>query len=538
MPTGAQLLAWAEANPVLAIGAGVLALAAGALAVVLVVRLLRAAGRSGRTLVQKTHQRWGIEDLLTVAGAGIATGVSAQGMWRFAEDVLGLDGPLRLLLFAFIEIAVITSAVRARRNMREKFSAGIDGIAVWALTSLSAVLSAMDARSFPEAVFRLAAPLVAAWLWERGMQVERQRSGGSKRVAWRFTFSRLLVVLGLADPTDRNAGEMAVHRYITTVAKRAKQLRMLPEDATRKRRRALARLDRATDRAVEYARLADDPELVAKLMRQLAVMFGTADLAQVPVRSPWLPAPESRAKTVPVVIRQASRRLDVPAPQESTPAPAAPEVTVERTNDDDAQVARLLAALRAPAPALTGHGSLGAPSGVQASGRLRVNRSHDDPQTALMTGHGSPDAPTGDQGNGSGPGHAPAGDPAVTGHGSADDWGHDVQTSATRTVTTTVTAPPTPVIFREPAPVPSDDPTHAHGHHIEDDSSQADSVAAHVRATVAEMGVDLFTVTPKEIMTRFERAGIPAKLDTIRSSLRRERARVAETTPAPLTGSV
>ncbi|MFD9950652.1 hypothetical protein ACFWX0_58365, partial [Nonomuraea sp. NPDC059022] len=95
-----------------------------------------------------------VEDLLTIVAACIATGVSAQGMWRFSGDVLGLVGPLRLLLFAFIEVAIITSAVRARRNMRENFSAGIDGIAVWALTCLTAVLSSMDARSLPEAIFR------------------------------------------------------------------------------------------------------------------------------------------------------------------------------------------------------------------------------------------------------------------------------------------------------------------------------------------------------------------------------------------------
>src|SRR5690606_7222516 len=138
------------------------------------------------------------EDILTIVAACIATGVSAQGMWRFSGDVLGFDGPLRLLLFAFIEVAVITSAVRARRNMRENYSAGIDGVAVWALTSLSAVLSSLDARSPAEALFRLAAPLVAAWLWERGMAIERHRITGTKRINWRITPERILVRLGLA----------------------------------------------------------------------------------------------------------------------------------------------------------------------------------------------------------------------------------------------------------------------------------------------------------------------------------------------------
>jgi hypothetical protein len=93
-------------------------------------------------------------DALTLAAAGIATCVAAQRMWRFFGDVLRFSGPLRVLLFAFIELAVLASAVRARATMREFGSAGVDGAAVWALTGLSAVLSAMDSRSVPEALFR------------------------------------------------------------------------------------------------------------------------------------------------------------------------------------------------------------------------------------------------------------------------------------------------------------------------------------------------------------------------------------------------
>ncbi|HEY9524857.1 MAG TPA: hypothetical protein VIR33_16590, partial [Thermopolyspora sp.] len=171
----------------------------------LAVLALRVALRTAIRVVRDFATSRPSEDILTIVAASIATGVSAQGMWRFSGDVLGFDGPLRLLLFAFIEVAVITSAVRARRNMRENYSAGIDGIAVWALTSLSAVLSSMDARSPAEALFRLAAPLVAAWLWERGMAIERHRITGRSRIHWRLTPERMLVRLGLAEVSDRTA---------------------------------------------------------------------------------------------------------------------------------------------------------------------------------------------------------------------------------------------------------------------------------------------------------------------------------------------
>lgn len=250
-------------------------------------RLLRASGKAwtaGRAYLSSRS----IEDVLTVVAASIATGVSAQGMWRFAEDVLGLDGPLRLLLFAFIEVAIITSAVRARRNMRENFSAGIDGIAVWALTCLTAVLSSMDARSLPEAVFRLAAPLVAAWLWERGMAIERHRIRGTGRINWRLTPERIFVRLGLAEASDRTAGEVDTQRRLTRVALAAKRAKVLRDVGApqRKVRGALAKLDKVMDQAL--ARTGLDASMQERVRDQVAALYSTDKLMDVPADSAWV----------------------------------------------------------------------------------------------------------------------------------------------------------------------------------------------------------------------------------------------------------
>ncbi|MEU4224244.1 hypothetical protein AB0F17_08120 [Nonomuraea sp. NPDC026600] len=230
-----------------------------------------------------------IEDLLTVVAASIATGVSATGMWRFSGDVLGLDGPLRLLLFAFIEVAIITSAVRARRNMRENFSAGIDGIAVWALTCLTAVLSSMDARSAPEALFRLAAPLVAAWLWERGMAIERHRIRGTGRINWRLTPERVLMWLGLAEASDRTAGEVDAQRRLTRVALAIKRVKALRASGAseRKLRGALAKLDKAMDQAVAHARLAVDETRQEALLAQIDALYSTDALVKRQKVAKW-----------------------------------------------------------------------------------------------------------------------------------------------------------------------------------------------------------------------------------------------------------
>ncbi|WP_214111043.1 hypothetical protein [Acrocarpospora catenulata] len=293
MPPFDQLTAFVSANPVGAAILGVFALVAIFLALFGLRALYRALSRFVRQYVAPRPA----EDILTIVAASIATGVSAQGMWRFSGDVLGFDGPLRLLLFAFIEVAVITSAVRARRNMRENFSAGIDGIAVWALTGLSAVLSSMDARSLPEALFRLAAPLVAAWLWERGMAIERHRITGRPRIHWRLTPERVMVRLGIAEASDRTASEVDAHRRLTRVALAAKRARALRAAGAsdRRMRAALTKLDRAMDQAVEHTGLAHDAARQEALLSQIGALYNTSALIDLHPPVPWDPEePEPR----------------------------------------------------------------------------------------------------------------------------------------------------------------------------------------------------------------------------------------------------
>lgn len=240
-------------------------------------------------------------DLLTYAAAAIATGVSAQGMWHFFEVVFpGLPVPLRVALFAFIEIGMLASAVRARRNMRDSAeraktdplvrpSAGVDGTAVWVLTALTAVLSSLEAASPPEFIFRLAAPLVAAWLWERGMAIERQRITGRSRINWRLTPERLLVRLGLAEANDRTASEVDAHRRLTRVALAAKKAKALRDVGAKPKKvaRALARLDRAMDRAVEHTALSRDRVVMTALLDQVSTLYGAPRLLDLPGQAPW-----------------------------------------------------------------------------------------------------------------------------------------------------------------------------------------------------------------------------------------------------------
>jgi len=289
------------------------------------------------------------ENMLTLAAAGIATAVAAVGMWRFFGDVLHIGSVwLRGALFAFLEISLFVSAIRARRNLLddlelitarrraaeqavldatddagrrlattavarvsvERASTGVDGVAVWGLAALSGVFAAMDARSFAEAVFRVAAPLVAAWLWERGLAAERRRHRGTSRINWKLTPERVLVKLGMAEPTGRGVGEVDAARRKARLARHAYRLHMLIAARSRPRRIASAtrRLQREVEQANEHIGLASDPTVRADVRVHLAVLYqavtGTAPTAVADL-SAWSAAGTAPPTPVPAEIEEA-----------------------------------------------------------------------------------------------------------------------------------------------------------------------------------------------------------------------------------------
>lgn len=274
--TPADLITQIQGHPWLAVVLAVTALGAAA--------LLWAGWRALRKVGKPA-------DRLTVLAALIASGVAGSGMWQFFETELpGLPIALRVLFFGFIELAVLTSAVRARQNIRDGGTAGLDGAAVWALTCLSAVLSTLEASSFAIGVLRLATPFVAAWLWERGLAVERRARAGHTRetVYWRFTRERLLVRLGLAEPTDRGLSEVAAHRRITALAKAAHHAHTVTASWALRRWLAGRRLRKAMTAAIEHANLATDQARQRVLLSQIGALTHMSRLGATPAPAPWM----------------------------------------------------------------------------------------------------------------------------------------------------------------------------------------------------------------------------------------------------------
>lgn len=233
-----------------------------------------------------------LENKLTFLVAVIIAAICAQGMGRFFYDQLHFPIELVIVVGGVLELTAFTCALRARRNILDKNvgKAGVDGIAVWVVTALSGGFSAMDAGKPQVAVFRLVMPLLAAWLWERGMSIERRRVRGGSTIHWRVTPERILVALRIAEPSGRTASEVDAHRRLTRVAKAAAKVRALRRDEAWDWRIEFAqhRLERAMRSAVAHAGLAADPARQQALIAQLGSMYNADALADLTPDAPWV----------------------------------------------------------------------------------------------------------------------------------------------------------------------------------------------------------------------------------------------------------
>ena len=227
-----------------------------------------------------------VANLLTVVAAGLATAVSASGMWKFFTDILG-DSPVRYAFFWFIEVALFASALLARaRLLRDPTNAstGVDGIAVWVFACITASLSALDSDSFREMCLRLAAPLVAAWMWERALAAERNAHTGTttRRIHWTITLERVFVWLHLAEAQDRDVTDVDRGRRRARLGRARLNLYLLQGNATsaRRLRRAHNKVIRRAMQAAEHSSLAEIPHAAnerAAIQMYMATIYGIVD---------------------------------------------------------------------------------------------------------------------------------------------------------------------------------------------------------------------------------------------------------------------
>jgi len=274
-----NLTHWASANsPWSYIGVGVAALLTLVLlllAALLVSNAVRVAGRERR-----------ISALINQAGL-LATSVQATGMWKFFGTTMGLPGGFRVVLFGFMEIALLACALRARDNVERGEDAGIDWFLVVALALSSGVMSSTDAASAQEVLMRVLVSVVVALLWTRDLMAAKRkaRANGARRsgpVRWRITPERIFVWLRLADAIDTTvqgveAGRR-VSRYLRATDRAARSWRW-PWSSE-------ARADRARMRLTTHALMHGDP---TEVHEQLADSAFNDALRRLGIGAPQTP---------------------------------------------------------------------------------------------------------------------------------------------------------------------------------------------------------------------------------------------------------
>lgn len=324
IPNPAQFAAWAGRllDHPLPVAVGVLSTAVAALA--LVAYRSRRAGR----------QRMAVDRLMTFTGAVVATAVVGTGMWQFFGDVLHINNKAaRVALFAFFEIAMLASALRSRRfrldtarqqtqdDSRRKVD--VDGIAVWVLALLSGLFAATDQDSAAGAGLRIVAPLIAAWLWERGLagelrQFTRQRS---KRLHLRISVERVLVFLRIAEPAGRDIADVDRGRQLAKLATARYRLNSLPEKSRLRRPIVSWLYMRRVAALNERLGLADDLELTREFQMNLAALYRAVESTTPEALAgldPWSAALTQRP-TAHALSREATPRPVDPSPRVSAP---------------------------------------------------------------------------------------------------------------------------------------------------------------------------------------------------------------------------
>lgn len=264
-------------------------------------------GVRARSAAKAADERTTTDDFLTWVVAAIATAVSAEGSYQVFVTVIKEDW-LLWSTFCVIELIMLVSAIRARRHMREFGASGIDGIAVWLFAGIIAVLAGLHELSKGHLVatlVRVLAPLASAYLWERGMRLAQRIRKGRKSINWTIGLTRILVRLGLAEPTERDTGEVAAHRYLTRLAIKTARLRQL-ETSPGHRDRTISRAAKAQRNAMqavlEHTDYAVSPRRKEQFMAIYGALVNASALTKVTPKPFWEAEAKAQSPYPPIVV--------------------------------------------------------------------------------------------------------------------------------------------------------------------------------------------------------------------------------------------
>ncbi|MFF2923090.1 hypothetical protein ACFVTP_11920 [Streptomyces celluloflavus] len=307
-----DILLWASAHPLTATAAGVALLAAVAALVWLLVRSCR-----------KTTSRTPVAVVAAALAAMACTAYSADTSWRFAAHKLGMhDDAERAAMFAAAELALFSTALMARQNLRTQGAPGTPGVLVWAITGVQVIPAYAESGIVGGTVRAVVGPVLAAMLWHLAMGIELRHakpgagSASLPAMLIREARERLLSRVGLAQ-RNRSAEQITRDRWTVKAVGLAAKLADMDPQA-----RGRARVARRLSVAVGRAQAGIQPEQRQRLLELLAARRHATALATISLPFPW--HPESPELTGEVTSARTGRPLVMPVMPTVAALPPAP----------------------------------------------------------------------------------------------------------------------------------------------------------------------------------------------------------------------
>lgn len=187
------------------------------------------------------------DDTLSNLGMVVGLGWSSEAVWTLTgPGGADLPAPIRIALFAVLEIILIVFMIRAKRNMRTIGHPGRAGRNSWIMATGMSLVAVWTAHNPGESFLRLLIPLALTGMWWDGLVGE-----GAKKAAWatswRWTPRRLLLAIGAIEPGERDVETVHRERLIQQMTNLFFKVRHGNKRFTQRRKARLARLSLAAD---------------------------------------------------------------------------------------------------------------------------------------------------------------------------------------------------------------------------------------------------------------------------------------------------
>lgn len=145
-------------------------------------------------------------------GMLIGLGWSSEAVWVLTgEGGAGLVLPLRILMFAIVELILGVFMIRAKRNMRDNGNPGKAGIYARVVAGGMSAIAVGTAHNFGEAVLRLLIPVLLVLMWWDGLVGETKLTNeDAEGGTFNWTPRKILIRMGAITPGKKDV--KTVHR--------------------------------------------------------------------------------------------------------------------------------------------------------------------------------------------------------------------------------------------------------------------------------------------------------------------------------------